>query len=238
MMQHVQTWLRFFGSSLVIAASGCAMESPDRGMAAFPGAGLYTPGSVIGASDPTDTPQPGAGLGNRCVSLPALDPAAPATRGTLTLDYKTASLMGRYRPRNCTAVWIENPAGQYVATIEIGAALRRPALLFWQDHACTEKPGPDVVTTPTLKDHATPHQAVWNGLDFEGKPVPDGPYKLFIEVTESEDPGEFGMFDFMKSAEPYTDQELGVDVEGPIEQAKISWALMPEGAAGGATSGQ
>jgi hypothetical protein len=231
-----------FGSLLGgigIAASGCAMESPDRGMAAYPSAGLYTPGSVIGASDPTDMPQPGAGLGNRCVSLPPLDPAAPApTMGTLTLDYKTVSLMGRYRPRNCTAVWIETPAGQYVATIEIGAALRKPGLVYWQDHACTEKPGPDVVTTATLPDHEEPHQAIWNGLDFEEKPVPDGPYKLFIEVTETDkDPGEFAMFDFMKSAAPY-EQSLPVDAEGPIESATISWALMPEGTPGGSTSGQ
>lgn len=237
-MRRVREFLRFFGSSFVLVASGCAMESPDRGMEAFPSAGLYTPGSVIGASDPTDMPQPGAGLGNRCVSLPALDPAAPApTKGTLTLDYKTVSLMGRYRPRNCTAVWIETPAGQYVATIEIGAMLRKPALVYWQDHACTEKPGPDVVTSATLDHHEEPHQAIWNGLDFEQKPVPDGPYKLFIEVTESEDPGEFAMFDFMKAAAP-EERELEVDIEGPIEQAKISWKPMPEGTAGGSTSGQ
>jgi hypothetical protein len=165
--------------------------------------------------------------------------APPPTSGTLTLDYKTVSLMGRYRPRNCTAVWIETTAGQYVATIEILAALRKPGLVYWQDHACTEKPGPDVVTKATLPDHEKPHQAIWNGLDFEEKPVPDGPYKLFIEVTETDkDPGEFGMFDFMKSAEPYQDLVLPVDAEGPIEEAKITWALMSEGIPGGSTSGQ
>jgi hypothetical protein len=225
--------------TLLIAASGCAFEGVDQAQASFPSAGLYTPGSTIGASDPTDTPQPGANLGNRCVSLPALDPAAGMpTEGTLLVEYKTLSVMERYAPRNCTAVWIETVNEQYVATIEIAANLRKPSLEYWQNHACTEKPGPDVVTSATLPDHEKMHEAVWNGLDFEGKPVPDGPYRLFIEVTETDkDPGEFAMFEFMKTATPYM-MELPVSAEGPLERVKIDWGMKPEGIPGGATGGQ
>jgi hypothetical protein len=223
----------------LLAASGCALEAPDRGQQSFPSAGLYTPGSTLGASDPTDTPQPGAGLGNRCVSLPPFDPdAGVATEGTFELEYTTMTLMGRYWPRNCTAVWIETPAGQYVATIELTARLRRPGLVYWQDHACTEKLGPDAVTSATLPNHDKPHMAMWSGRDFEEKPVADGMYKLFIEVTETDkDPGEFATFDFMKGPAPY-EMDLAVPAEGPITSVKIAWKPGTEGSTGGATSGQ
>ena len=224
--------------ALLLTAHACAFERADQGPASYPSAGLYTPFSTLGASDPTDTPQPGEGLGNRCVALPPVDPAAAITTGTLALEFVTATMMGRYAPRNCTAAWIETPGGQYVATIEISAGLRRPALVYWQDHACTEKPGPDVVTSATLAKHDKPHEALWNGVDFEGKPVADGPYKLFIEMTETDkDPGEFVTFDFMKTATAYG-MELSVPFEGPLESARIDWAPMPEGSAGGPTAGQ
>jgi hypothetical protein len=223
--------------ALLLAASGCVVDSAEHTRASYPSAGLYTPGNTLGASDPTDMPQPGAGLGNRCVALPALDPAAGApTNGTLELEYTTLSLMGRYAPKNCTAVWIETAAGQYVATIEIGAGLRRPGLVYWQDHGCTEKPGPDVVTSATLPEHEA-HAATWKGLDFEGKPVADGSYALLIEVTESDkEPGELATFPFDKGAMPY-ERELPVSADGPLERVAIAWELTPEGSTGGTTGG-
>lgn len=222
--------------ALMLGAGACAIETADRGPASFPSAGLYTPESVLGASDPTDTPQPGAGLGNRCVALPPLDPAAgPPSAGTLVLEYTTVSTKGRYAPHNCTAVWIETSAGQYVATLEITAGLRRPGLVYWQDHACTEKLGPDVITSATLKTHDKPHEVIWNGLDLDGNAVADGLYKLFIEVTETDkDPGEFVSYDFMKGGTPYG-MELPVPFEGPLAHVHIEWTPMPEGSAGGAT---
>jgi hypothetical protein len=214
----------------VLFAAGCVLEEANRAETSFPIAGLYTPGSTLGASDPSDTPQPGAGLGNRCAPLPALDPAAPApTPGRLRVEYETVSLGGRYAPKNCTAVWIETPDGAYVATIEITAALRRPGLVYFQDRACVEKPGPDVVTSATLPDHEKSHTAVWNGLDLSGEEVADGAYKLFIEVTESDkEPGDFATFDFTKGDMAHA-MEAQVAFDGPLARVAIAW----EPAAGG-----
>jgi len=216
----------------VAAAVGCQLDDPHEKPTAHPAAGLYTPGNRLGASDPTDTPSPGMGLGDRCVAL-GFDPdSIVATPGELTLEYTTRSLDGRYAPKNCTAAWIETEDGRYVATIEVRAALRRPGLWYWQDHACTDKTGPDVMTSATLADHERPHAALWKGLDFEGMPVPDGNYVLYVEVTESDkEPGEFASWMFVKGPAA-TGGPMPVDFEGPLVSASAVWAPEAEGSAG------
>jgi hypothetical protein len=221
-------------AALLLSVAACDVESSNVEPSAYPTAGLYTPGSPLGASDPTDIPVEGAGLGERCNSLPALPAGVMPTKGTLEVRYTTQSLDGRYAPRNCTAVWIETMAGAYVATIELGAGLRKPGLVYFQDHACTARLGPDVVTSATLADHVKPHMAKWEGLDFEEKLVADGPYKLFIEVTESDkEPGELTEFAFDKGPTPF-DMEAPVDFEGPLAQVNLKWTPM---ATGGGSAG-
>jgi len=214
------------------AAAGCAVEQAPIESSAYPTAGLYTPGSVLGASDPTDVmPPASAGLGNRCVSLGA---AGASTAGVLRVEYRTQSLAGRYKPKNCSAVWIETADGRYVATLELGAGLRRPGLVYFQDHACVEKLGPDVMTSATKPDHTRPHAVMWSGVDFEGRPAADGAYKLLIEVTESDkEPGELSAFDFQKGPMAFS-SEAPVAVDGPLLQVTISWELAPGGSAGAA----
>ena len=220
-------------------AAGCAVDELDVDPESYPGAGLYTPGSPLGAIDPAADPMD-EGLGERCNPLPPPAAGSVTTSGKLELKYTTQSLDGRYAPRNCTAVWIEDMAGQYVATIELAAGLRKPGLVYFQDHACTERLGPDVVTSATLADHEKPHMASWEGLDSEMKPVADAQYKLFIEVTESDkEPGELSEFMFDKGPTPYV-IEAPVDFEGPLAQVTLTWTVMPAAAAtggGGAGTG-
>jgi hypothetical protein len=219
-----------------LLASACAVERAQVEPSSHPAAGLYTPGSTLGASDPTDVPAPGAGLGNRCTSLPPLVAGASPTTGELEVRYTTQSLQGRYAPRNCTAVWIETAAGQYVATLELGAGLRRPGLVYFQDHACTERLGPDALTTATLRDHEKPHVASWSGVDFQGNAVADGAYKLFLEVTESDkEPGELTELAFDKGPVPFQRDEP-VDFEGPLAEVTLTWTVSQEGS-GGADAG-
>jgi len=222
------------GAGLLLWLHACAADSPTAEPAAYPSAGLYTPGNVLGASDPTDSLLRGMGLGDRCVSFATGVDAGIATAGTLRVEYSTRTADGRYAPKNCTAAWIETADGLYVATIEIGAALRRPGLLYWQDHACTEKPGPDVISSATLPDHTKPHKPVWKGLDLDKLPVPDGNYRLFIEVTESDkEPGEYATFDFVKSPLAFRG-EVPVPAEGLLDRVSIAWELSAAGGVSGA----
>jgi hypothetical protein len=211
---------------LLVMSAGACTEHERVPASSYPSAGLYTPGSTLGASDPTDMPVEGAGLGNRCVALPRVpDAGPPPTSGSLHIEYTTLSHDGRYAPKNCTAVWLETPDGAYVATLELRAALRRPGLVYYQDHTCTEKPGPDVLTSATLTDHERTHDVMWSGVDFEGEPVADGPYKLFIEVTESDkEPGELSTFDITKGSAPYS-MTLPVAFDSPLVQVDATWMV-------------
>jgi hypothetical protein len=214
--------------ALAHVAGGCADAREERPNAL---AGLYVPGSMLGASDPDDVLKPGMGLGERCVtpsvSMPSMagaaGSAAMAQGGELQVDYVTQSQMGRYAPRNCSAVWVETPDGQFVATLEVAAALHRAGLVYFQDHACAQQPGPDVVTSATHRDHVKPHSTTWSGVDFQGAPVSDGPYVLQNEVTESDkEPGELTSFMFDKGVAFARDEAVSVD--GPLMSVHLSWS--------------
>lgn len=218
--------LRSIAVLIALEISACSEREPIAA-SEYPTAGLYTPGNTLGASDPTDMPAPEIGLGNRCVSLPPVDDASVGTGGELTIELFTQTKMGRYAPDNCTAVWLETMDGAYVATLELTAGLRRPGLVYFQDHACTEKLGPDAMTSATLDDHDRPHEMLWTGRDFEGKPVPDGTYKLHVEVTESDkEPGELEVFEITKGPAPYT-LPLPVAAEGSLLSLTATWEPTP-----------
>lgn len=217
-------WLACGGALTLLGFGvGCDESSPRAGRVAYPNAGLFTPGSLLGASDPTDQPDPTAGLGDRCVQPPSQVDAGLPTFGTLTVAYRTQSLDGRYAPKNCTVVWIETDAGDYVTTLELNARLRVPGLVYFDQRGCLAKLGPDVITGATLRDHETNHELSWEGTDFAGDPVPDGTYRLMIEVTETDkEPGELYEFPFEKSPEPY-DTDLGVD--RALQSLSLSWVV-------------
>jgi len=219
--------------AFVIGLAACGIAQPETTEAAYPSAGLYTPGSLLGASDPTDTPTPGMGLGQRCDALGSSSmEVEAATEGNLTLVYNTRTLGGRYAPKNCTAAWIETMDGRYVATIELAALLRKPGLVYFQEHACPEKPGPDVVTSATLADHSKMHMAVWKGRDLDDTLVPDGPYVLFIEVAESDkEPGVVATYDFVKGPDSFSGP-LTVAVDGALDSITLAWAPVTAGAGG------
>lgn len=207
----------------LVAVSACGIEPTDRDPSDYPQAGLYTPGSGIGASDPTDTPDPSIVYSNRCQS-PVI-PAGTSTSGTLGVSYTTQTVMGRYAPRNVSAVWIETTDEQFVANLAIKAALRRPGLVYWQERGCTEQDGPDAVTSATAQMHTT-HEVMWSGVDLNGTPVPDGDYQLLIEVTEDDkEPGDFSSFPFTKGPEAFDRAETPtIDL---LQAVQLTWTVAP-----------
>lgn len=217
----------FFAFMLgALSLVSCAEHEPVA-PASYPSTGLYVPGSTLGASDPTDVPM--QVRSNRCVSLPpvpgAVDGGVVGTAGELTVTYTTQTYEGFYAPKNCSATWIETMDGKYVATIEVMATLRRPGLVYWQERACTEELGPDATTSATLKNHDKVHEITWTGVDFEGKGVPDGKYKLFIELTETDkEPGELNVVEIEKGPMPYT-IPLPVPLAGALKEGSATWTV-------------
>lgn len=211
-------------------ALACADPDELEPARAYPQAGLYTPGNTLGASDPTDRPKPASTLGARCKPFaePAADGGVDSSSGSLRVQYTTQPTRGKYTPRNCGASWIESADGRYVTTLEIRAALRRPALVYLHEHACEDQPGPDVMTAATSANHDKPHNLTWSGKDFAGVLVPDGMYRLFIENTETDKaPGVFAVFEFEKSSKPFSVQPA-LDPDAALSSLTITWQPRPE----------
>jgi hypothetical protein len=210
----------FLAVVAAITATGCQQEaaappSAPEQLAENPIAGLYTPGSQVGVTEEVlnaiaaKGAMAGSGAsaeeaelqekiamgGNHCIG----STGAPGTPGKLTIDFTTASYnTGKYSPKNCGAIWIEDAMGNYIATPAIWAHIRQRPLFFWQTVRC-QQDTPDAITSATLDDHNKPHSITWDGKDLKGNVVPDGMYVVNIEVTEDEVKlGRHAKFPFMK----------------------------------------
>lgn len=196
--------------------------------------GLYSPGNALGAS----TPVAGSGgaqtteaeingyfavpAGNRCEGVPE---ATGTKGGTLSIEFQTVPLHQMWGPANIGAIWIEDstPAQHYIKTLELWADVRRKALYKYGRRAC-QMAEPDVVSRATLPMPAA-HKVMWNGKDLQGHVVPDGLYKLFIEVTETEaNIGSAVTYDFPKGPMPVMLQPPDAE---PHQGLKVTYTPMP-----------
>jgi len=196
----------------MLCAGACTAESgsplyPNLGATADPHVGLYTPGSTLGATmriglDAGADGSAGDVSGDRCTG----EVGDAGTKGMLSVEYMTTVIGEHWAPANVGAVWIEDAAGGYVKTIERWAALRVGSLYRWNEHACVAAwPEMDVMAMATLPNHNTMHHAIWTTKDWKGNIVPDGTYRLFIEVTETElNYGPLAMYDFEKGTKSVT----------------------------------
>lgn len=232
-----------FLAGVAIAATGCQQEAvaPPSALqqsAENPLAGLYTPGSQVGVTEEVRSAiaargsMAGSGApsedeaelqakiaqgGNHCVG----STGAPGTAGKLTIDFTTASyLTGKYSPKNCGAVWIEDANGTYIATPAIWARIRMRPIFFWQTVRC-QADMPDAITSATLDDHSKPHSVTWDGRDLKGNVVPDGMYVVHVEVTEDEVKlGRHAKFPFMKG--PTAETQTPMDTES-VKTVKLTY---------------
>jgi hypothetical protein len=111
----------------------------------------------------------------------------PASRGDVTLSFKTKVPGGKWKPANVGAVWIADAQLRFVKKLEVWAAERSSSLAYFQTGTCSGSSEVDVISGPTLETHDKLHTAVWkDGKDFRGQPVPDGEYVVRIEVSDVE----------------------------------------------------
>lgn len=111
------------------------------------------------------------------------------TAGTLTVSATTSSTSSpEYAPKNIVAMWIEDSSGNFVKTLLALAKDRKQHLKNWQ--LTTLKAGStyntvDAITGATQNSHAT-RSCIWNGKNRSSVLVPDGTYKLRMEVTDND----------------------------------------------------
>jgi hypothetical protein len=126
------------------------------------------------------------------------------TAGTLTVTATTSETGGNYAPKNIVAVWIEDEQGNFVKTLLAYAQNRKTHLNTWEA-ATTAAGSPfntvDAITGATKTSHAT-RTCSWNGTDVIGNVVPDGTYKLRMELTDKNSTGNYSSFNFTKDTNP------------------------------------
>jgi hypothetical protein len=121
----------------------------------------------------------------------------------------TTATTGRdYRPRNIGAIWVTDRENRFVKTLTVWAQRRQNSLAQWSNvtgRAGATRNRVDAVSSATIGNHGT-RMATWNCTDFTREPVPDGPYRLCFEMTESnrgDFPSRFHCVDMVKGREPY-----------------------------------
>ncbi len=130
---------------------------------------------------------------------------------------KTSSPGGSFSPKNIGVIWIEDENGNFVKTLNRWANKRKKYLYTWKKSSNGNIV--DAITSATKSSHTT-HTATWNVKDFNGDTVPNGNYKLRVELTDKHSQGPlyslgFNIGDSTGSINP-TDENY-------FHNIKLSW---------------
>ncbi|HTV25550.1 MAG TPA: DUF2271 domain-containing protein [Polyangiaceae bacterium] len=118
----------------------------------------------------------------------------------------TAPHGGRYTPRNVGAIWVADATGAYLKSLDVWGDRRLSHVEAW--NAATSAAGVprdrvDAVTGATQPAHST-HRVAWDCTDHRGQLVPDGPYRVYFEMTEANAAGPNHFEAFEKGSTPVT----------------------------------
>lgn len=122
---------------------------------------------------------------------------APPTVTACDFSVTTKPLGGRYAPKNIGAIWVERDDGVWVKTLAVWARTRLRYLTSYLA-ANTTRDKTDAITSATLRQHET-HDVRWNLTDAAGETVPEGDYRIRVEVTDHDNTGEVLTVPFTKS---------------------------------------
>jgi hypothetical protein len=209
------------GASSQPSSAGTGVATPSGGVSqGFPGNTTAGTGSAVpsgAAGRASASGGSGAGRGAAASGGSGATGAMPGTAGnlaagsggagassgltSLSFDVMTASLGGRYQPRNIGAIWIQDSSARFVKSLEVWAGIRARYLTKYS--GARGGMAVDVTASATLSSHRM-HHATWNLKDRSGASVPAGKYTLFIELTDADATGKFTSVDFDTSLGPQT----------------------------------
>ena len=127
---------------------------------------------------------------------------AQNTSGQLTVTATTLTTNGTYAPKNVVAMWIQDSSGKFVKTMLILGSARKAHLTNWVT-ATPVGNSIDAITGATQSSHGT-RTCTWNATDALKKPVADGTYTVYMEMTESNTGTRVGTFTFDKGPNAVT----------------------------------
>jgi hypothetical protein len=145
------------------------------------------------------------------------------TNGTLTVSVATGSTGGTYAPRNILAIWVEDSSGKFVKTLLAYADKRKQHLNTWETSTTTAGSmynSVDAITGATQSSHGT-RTCSWNGTNYSKTLVPDGDYKLRMELTDKNGTGNTASFTFTKG--PNAQKLTPADVLPSFKTVSLNW---------------
>ncbi len=132
-------------------------------------------------------------VGTLMMVAPDVAHADTAPKVTVTFSTRQTS-NGRYAPKHVLAVWVEDAAGKFVRTLMKYGSRREVYLRGWKAtslDASRIASMPDVISGATRSSHAQ-RIVTWAQTDHAGAPMPDGTYKLRMELTDWDSPSMSG----------------------------------------------
>ena len=110
-------------------------------------------------------------------------PAGYEVRIALQLTGQSFGGRGRNLKSPYVAIWVEDPAGRYVRTLAVWGDKWRylEELIDWWKFARNNRALNTTATRATRP--AGEYRVAWTGLDDSGHPVPQGPYRIHVEVS-------------------------------------------------------
>jgi hypothetical protein len=139
------------------------------------------------------------------------------TTGQMSFTVTTSNAGGSYAPKNIVAVWITDNSDNFVKTIFAYTGAWKTHLNTWQ--AASNYNVADASTGATYTSHTT-RSYTWNGKNTSGTIVPDGTYKLWIELTDKNATGRYTSISFVKGA---SSQSLNPANVPSFSSMSLSW---------------
>jgi hypothetical protein len=137
---------------------------------------------------------------------------------SLSVSVTTTAPGGKYRPRNVGAIWIADSSGGFVKSLDVWGSRRLSHVTAW--NAATKTAGVagnkvDAVTSATLSAHRA-HNVTWNCKDYRGQVAPDDTYRVYFEVTDSNESGPNYFESFSKGPMASTVQGSATSFNGIV----------------------
>lgn len=200
------------GGASTVTGDGVDLDSADADAEAEPDPDPSAEPTESDAAAPTVTPKPADAAVPVDAAKPVADakvtpPPTPADAGTsepppsstapskLSFSVTTVSANGRYSPRNIYAIWVVDAQDKFVKTLAKFARTRQVYLTGWNRAAGGNVV--DAVTGATMSNHGT-RSVTWDLTNASKQPVPDGDYKIVLELTDKDGTGPTTSVSFTK----------------------------------------
>jgi len=203
------------GASFGGVAQSSGGSNPSGGTFPSAGSGGNPAGGRSGMGGGGAGGRPGTGGGGSAGGSSAGGPGSGGSSGagvsttcSLSVAVTTTAAGGQYAPRNVGAIWVANSTGTFVKSLEVWGNQRLSHVTAW--NAATKAAGVaankvDAITSATLSAHRT-HNVTWNCQNYNRQPVADGTYRVYFELTDSNQSGPNHFETFAKGAAPVTVQ--------------------------------